>query len=510
MSLKNLGAESVKLPFDPEKLYDVVVIGGGSAGISFATEARELGLSVALFDYVDPSNQGSTWGLGGTCVNVGCIPKKLFHIASMVEEEAHLRQSYGWQVNNETTQHNWSVLRDNIQNYIKGLNFGYISKMKEVGVDYVNAFARFENKNEVGFIFKGKDYKIHAKNFVVAAGGRPRDYPGVPDLAKHAITSDDLFNLDRDPGKTLVVGGGYIAVECAGFLNGLGKEVTLINRSVFLRVMDDDMAFRIIDDMEMHGVEALRKTVPVSVTKVGEKYQVVLKVDGVERTVDYDTVLVAIGRDPAPERMGLDKIGVELARSGKVQGREGEMERSNHDHIYALGDILEGVPELQTVAAKSGRILANRIAARLKSAEESVIEKFATDYRHIPTTVFSPTEYSFVGPTEAEAIAEHGEDGIEVYHREVTPLQYELVTNNLKSAYMKVICDKSDGERVLAIHYVGPEAAEVIAGYALAMKLGLRKADLDAAMGVHPSTSEDLFTLDITKRSGKDFRKTGC
>ena len=159
---------------------------------------------------------------------------------------------------------------------------------------------------------------MKAKNFVVAAGGRPRDYPGIPDLAKHAITSDDLFSLKNDPGKTLVIGGGYIAIECAGFLNGLGKDVTIINRSVFLRVMDKDMAFRIVDDMEMHGVQALKKTVPVSIEKKGEKYSVVLEVDGNLKTFEYDTILMAIGRDPAPERIGLDKIGINLARSGKV------------------------------------------------------------------------------------------------------------------------------------------------------------------------------------------------
>lgn len=231
--------------------------------------------------------------------------------------------------------------------------------MGEVGVDFVNAYAKFTSPNEVEFEYKGKVHSLKAKNFVIAAGGRPRDYPGIPDLAKHAVTSDDLFSLKEDPGKTLVIGGGYIALECAGFLNGLGKDVTMINRSVFLRVMDEDMAFRIVDDMEAHGVKALTQTVPLGVKKLGDKlYEVELKTKDKVHSMQFNTILVAIGRDPAPERLGLDKAGISLSRSGKVQGRDDEKERSNVDHIYAIGDICEDVPELQPVASKSGKLLA--------------------------------------------------------------------------------------------------------------------------------------------------------
>mmetsp|Transcript_1398 Transcript_1398/g.1867 ORF Transcript_1398/g.1867 Transcript_1398/m.1867 type:complete len:215 (+) Transcript_1398:280-924(+) len=213
-----------------------------------------------MFDYITPSHQGTTWGLGGTCVNVGCIPKKLFHYGALAHENAEMLSSYGWEgVDPKNMTHKWFVLRNNIQNHIKAINFGYKSKMQEVGVDYINAFAAFEDQNTVSFTL-GKDaekHKIKAKNFVIAAGNRPRDYPGVKDLEKYAITSDDLFSLKQDPGKTLVIGGGYIALECAGFLNSLGKDVTMINRSTFLRAMDEDMAFRVVDDMEAHGVKAL-------------------------------------------------------------------------------------------------------------------------------------------------------------------------------------------------------------------------------------------------------------
>lgn len=260
---------------------------------------------------------------------------------------------------------------------------------------------------------------------MIAAGNRPRDYPGIPDLAKYSITSDDIFNLKEDPGKTLVVGGGYIALECAGFLNGLGKEVIMINRSTFLRVMDGDVAFRIVDDMEANGVQALTQTVPVGVEKIGDRlYEVELKTGDKLHKVQVNTILMAIGRDAQPEKLGLKNAGVEISRSWKVQGRAHEMERSSVDNIYAIGDILEGVPELMPVAQKSGKLIAHRIHERMiaDKTEEQILKKYGADYSCIPTTIFSPIEYSFVGLNEEEALKEYGPEDIEVYHREVTPL----------------------------------------------------------------------------------------
>lgn len=208
----------------------------------------------------------------------------------------------------------------------------------------------------------------------------------------------------------------------------------------------------------------------------------------------------------------MENANIEIARSWKIKGRDEEMERTNIDHIYAIGDILDGNPELQTTAAKSSKLLAHRIHHRVNNtlSEQEILAKYSMDLKYVPTTVFSPTEYSFVGLTEEEAAKEFGEENLEIYHREVTPLQYAIVKDNLKAAYMKVICLKTDDERVIGMHYFGPAAEEVISGYALSMKLGLKKADLDNAVGVHPSVSEDLHMLEITKRSGEDYRKTGC
>ena len=228
-------------------------------------------------------------------------------------------KDYGWSPHDTKYTHDWNILRDNIQNTIKASNFGYKNKMTELQIDYVNAFAEFENDKTVKFKFADQDFTLKAKNFVIATGGRPRDYPGIPSLTKYAISSDDLFSLKEDPGKTLVVGGGYIALECAGFLNGLGKDVTMINRSTFLRVMDKDMAFRIVDDMEQNGVKALTNTVPVGVEKIGDNlYEVELKTKDKLHKIQVNTILVAVGRDPQPDKLGLKNAGVEIAKSWKI------------------------------------------------------------------------------------------------------------------------------------------------------------------------------------------------
>ena len=289
----------------------------------------------------------------------------------------------------------------------------------------------------------------------------------------------------------------------------------MINRSSFLRAMDKDMAFRVVDKMEQDGVKVMGKTVPVAVKKVGEKeYEVELDHNGKSKKITVNTILVAIGRDcQSPDKLGLDSVGLKYDnRSFKIIGRDSEKERTNVDHIYAIGDTLQDVPELMPVAAKSGNLLAHRIHQRLNGdlKEPQIQGKYSTDYRFIPTTVFSPTEYSFVGLSEQEAIEKYGDENVEIYHREVTPLHFSIVKNNLNTAYMKVITLKNQDELVLGIHYFGPGADEVIAGYALSMKLGVKKSDMDSSFGVHPSVSEDLFGMEITKRSGEDYSKTDC
>ena len=355
---------------------------------------------------------------------------------------------------------------------------------------------------------------MQAKNFVIATGVRPRDYSAIPELKQHAITSDDLFSLKENPGKTLIVGGGYIAIECAGFLRGLGNEVILVNRSTFLRVFDEDMARKVNEQMEEEGVKLMTQTNIKSVRKVKDReFEVELVTNKKDTSkVTVNTILVAIGRDSNPESYAADKAKIQVDKaSKKIVGRLEEPERTSIDHIYAIGDVVMGVPELQPVAQKSGKLLAHRVAMRLKQQhkEDEILRHWSTDYKWIPSTVFSPTEYSYVGLNEREAVKQYGEPNIEIYHREVTPLQYSVYKENTRTAYMKVIVDvKTD--KVLGIHYFGPNAEEVMNGFAVAMRLGVTKRDLDRTIGIHPSSSEDMFALEVTKRSGEDYKKSEC
>lgn len=206
-------------------------------------------------------------------MNVGCIPKKLFHISTQVKETMLMGEDYGWTGGASPLQlrNDWGTLRGNIQNYIKGINFGYKKKLKELDVDYVNARASFSDPHSVQFELNGQQHTLKAKAFVVAAGLRPRQYESIPELREWAITSDDLFSMKENPGKTLVIGGGYIAVECAGFLKGLGNEVILANRSSFLRVFDIDMAKKVIEQLEEEGIHMMQGTVIKAVEKLGER-----------------------------------------------------------------------------------------------------------------------------------------------------------------------------------------------------------------------------------------------
>lgn len=242
--------------------------------------------------------------------------------------------------------------------------------MTTEGIDYINAHARFYDQNTVEFEYKsifkdeGTHYKIKGNNILIAAGCRPRQYPGIP--AEHCITSDDLFSLQKDPGTTLVVGGGYIAVECAGFLAGLGKRVHLLNRSTFLRSMDSDMAEKVVETLEEEGIRThtQSKVLGVEVTDKGKK-KVTIQTGDKEKTVTVDTILVAIGRDCNPKGMQVEKAGVQFnERTNKIIGRSEEKERTNVDHIYAVGDILEDVPELMPVAQQAGKLVARRLKLR--------------------------------------------------------------------------------------------------------------------------------------------------
>jgi len=488
--------------------YDLVVIGGGSGGMAAAKEAALLGAKVALCDFVKPSPEGTTWGLGGTCVNVGCIPKKLFHIGATLRESIQADANFFGissvgvkpdemgQPPTLKTDQNWMAVKDNIQNYIRSLNFKYRVGLREKSVQYLNKLASFKDDHTVELVDKkGQTSEITASRFLVATGGRPTplDCEG-GDLA---ISSDDVFFLDKDPGKTLCVGASYISLECAGFLAGMSKDVTVAVRSILLRGFDRECSERIGDYMKEHGVKFKTKVTPSKLERVENDRIKVTFSDGTDDV--YDTVLGAVGRTADTIKLRLESVNVDTnPKNRKIKTIN---EQSSCPNIYAIGDVMDGCPELTPVAIQAGKALARRLYGGSKEP---------MDYINICTTVFTPIEYACIGLSEEDAIAKHGKDGIEVYHREFLPLEWSLSRHD-SNAFAKILVDKkSSDEQVVGIHYVGPNAGEIMQGYGVSMKNGLTYRQLTDTVGIHPTSSEELVTLSITKSSGDDAAAGGC
>jgi len=339
-----------------------------------------------------------------------------------------------------------------------------------------------------------------ARRFVVACGMRPY-YPEIPGI-EHCISSDDLFFLSTPPGKTLVVGASYVALECGGFLHGLGYDVTIMVRSILLRGFDQGMAQLIGKYMENCGIKFIRPATPNKVEKLENgKLRVEFKN---HETGDisfdiYDTVLMAVGRKPETYKLSLDKCGVKLNAVGKITTFN---EQTNVPHIYALGDITEPGLELTPSAIKAGLLLARRLYGN---------SKVLMDYNNVPTTVFTPLEYGSCGLSEESAISKYGQNNIEVYHVYYKPLEWTVPGKEDDVCYCKLITNKLDNERIIGFHVLGPNAGEQTQGFAVAIKCGATKEHFDATVGIHPTCAEEFTNLNITKSSGVEpKKKTGC
>ncbi|XP_035517853.1 thioredoxin reductase 3 isoform X1 [Morone saxatilis] len=506
--------------------YDLIVIGGGSGGLACSKEAAMLGKKVMVLDYVVPTPKGTSWGLGGTCVNVGCIPKKLMHQTALLGTAMQDARKFGWEFE-ETgegsehrprrsrrgdiapacrVKHNWETMKTAVNNYIGSLNWGYRVALRDKNVNYVNAYAEFIEPHKIKATNKrGKETLYTAATFILATGERPR-YLGIPGDKEYCITSDDLFSLSYCPGKTLVIGASYVALECGGFLAGLGLDVTVMVRSILLRGFDQDMANRAGEHMEEHGVKFLRKYVPVKVEELEAGTPGRLKVTAKSTESDeiiegeYNTVLIAVGRDACTDKVGLDKAGVKVnPKNGKIPVNDEE--QTNVPHIYAIGDILEGKWELTPVAIQAGKLLARRLYGG---------SKLKCDYINVPTTVFTPLEYGACGLSEERATELYGQENIEVYHSLFWPLEFTVPGRDNNRCYSKIICNKLDSDRVIGFHYLGPNAGEVTQGFGAAMKCGATKEQLDNTIGIHPTCAEIFTTLEVTKSSGGDIAQSGC
>ncbi|KAK9391543.1 thioredoxin reductase 2 mitochondrial [Crotalus adamanteus] len=291
--------------------YDLVVIGGGSGGLACAKEAAQFGKKVAVLDYVEPSPRGTKWGLGGTCVNVGCIPKKLMHQAALLGHSIRDAQHYGWNVPHRIS-HDWSVMAKGVQNYVKSLNWGHRLQLQDKKVKYFNLKGSFADAHTIRGVGKRNETLLTADHIVLATGGRPRYPTEVPGAQEFGITSDDIFWLKRSPGKTLVVGASYVSLECAGFLTGLGLDTTVMIRSIPLRGFDQQMAGLVTNHMEASGTRFLKKCSPTKVKKLDNgRLRVTWKYadSGKEKSDEFDTVMWAVARSYSRQPLGVNQTG---------------------------------------------------------------------------------------------------------------------------------------------------------------------------------------------------------
>ncbi|OII75895.1 thioredoxin reductase [Cryptosporidium andersoni] len=487
-------------------MYDLIVIGGGSGGLAAAKEAARLGKKVVLFDYVKPSTQGTKWGLGGTCVNVGCVPKKLIHYAANMGTILHHDTSnYGFDV---TSTFRWSNLIQTVQNHVKSLNFSYRTGLFSSGVEYINSLANLEDRHTVLFERNGEVMKYTTEHILIAVGGRPNVPENVPGALEYAITSDDIFSLSKSPGKTLIVGASYIGLETAGFLTELGFEAIVAVRSIPLRGFDRQCSEKVVSMMKEYGTKFLEGVVPINIEKIDDKLKVVFSNAYTEQ---FDTVIYATGRYPDTKYLKLNEIGVYLTPNNKIIAPN---DTTNIPNIHAIGDVVDGRPELTPVAIKAGILLARRLFGDSKEF---------IDYKYIPTTIFTPTEYGSIGYSSEAAIAEYGEDDIEEYLFEFTTLEiaashrYKVESSRIDSgdfymspnSFAKLITVKSLDNKVVGFHFVGLNAGEITQGFSLAIKLGAKKSDFDSMIGIHPTDAEVFSDLSITRRSGESFIATG-
>jgi thioredoxin reductase (NADPH) len=485
--------------------FDFFVIGGGSGGLAAAKAAANLGQRVGLADFVKPSPAGTSYGLGGTCVNVGCIPKKLLHIASHRLDVLKEANEYGLSLGapEEVAKANWEKLIQSVNMYIRKLNWNYKTELRDNRVTYFNAFATFQDKHTLTLTNKaGETQTVTAKYILIAVGGRPSlgPYPGAEE---NCTSSDDIFWRKTAPGKTLVVGASYIALESAGFLNGLGFDTTVMVRSILLRGFDQDIAEMIGKAMERQGVKFERGITPSRFEKNAEngKVRVFVESETGSEVVygEFDTVLMAVGRKGCAGQLNLGAVGVGFnPETGKIEA--GADDKTNAENIFAIGDVVEGRMELTPPAIMAGKLLADRLFANGQDL---------MDYTNIATTVFTPVEYGCVGLSEDQAKAQVPYST--VYHRYFQPLDHALLHDRPEDeCYMKLITEPSE-ERVIGFHYLGPNAGEVIQGFAAAIQAGITKRQLDKTVGIHPTSAEWFVqgNMNTVKQEGVELEAGG-
>jgi len=446
-----------------DERFDLAVLGAGSGGIAMAIRAARHGARVALLE---------SGALGGTCVNVGCVPKKAMWLAAELAEAQQLAREIGFDVTPGALD--WPAFIERREAYIRNIHASYRRRLDELGVTLLNGRARMTTAHRVAVGAR----ELDAAHVLVATGARPQR-PPVPG-AGLGIDSDGFFALRACPRRVAVVGSGYIAVELAGVLRALGAEVALFARGPrLLRPFDRDLGDALAQAMRERGITLAFDSQPVAATKDADGHALHFADGSAAR--GFDEVIWAVGRAPNTQDLGLESVGVALDAAGHVV--TDEWQDTNVAGVHAVGDVT-GRVALTPVAVAASRRLADRLFGGRAEAK--------LDYANIPSVVFSHPPIGTVGLSEEAARERHG-DAVKVYRTDFRPMLGALAQREERTR-MKLVC-VGDEERVVGIHLIGAAADEILQGFAVALKLGARKADLDATVAIHPTSAEELVLM---------------
>lgn len=448
------------------KHYDYLAIGGGSGGIASINRAASYGKKCAIIEAKH---------LGGTCVNVGCVPKKvMWYGANIAEAIYKYAPDYGFDI--DVKGFEFATLVKNRTAYIDRIHTSYNNVLTKNGVDVITGYAKFVNKNTV----EVNGENISADHILIAVGGTPArpDIPG----AEYGIDSDGVFELQILPKRVAIVGAGYIAVEIAGVFNALGSKTHLfVRKDRPLRQFDGDIVDVLTKVMADDGLTLHTHATPKEVIKNLDNSITLVLEDG--RTQTVDALIWAIGRKPLTQDLGLDNAGVLTNTQGKIM--TDKFQNTNVSGIYAVGDVIENGIELTPVAVAAGRRLSERLFN--KKPDEHL------DYTLVPTVVFSHPPIGTIGLSEDAAKEQFGDDNVKVYQSNFTPM-YSAITNHRQPCRMKLICAGND-EKIVGLHGIGFGVDEMIQGFAVAIKMGATKADFDNTVAIHPTGAEEFVTM---------------
>ena len=446
------------------KHYDLLAIGGGSGGLSAAERAAMYGKKAAVVEMAK---------MGGTCVNVGCVPKKVMWNAASVAHTLRDAQGYGFDV--MVNDFDWGALVKGREAMIQGINDWYGNYLTDSNIDWLKGQAKFVDAHTLEV--NGEHYT--ADHIVISPGGRPM-VPEIPG-AEHGITSDGFFALTEQPKRVAVVGARYIAVELAGLLNALGSEVDLLlRRQHFLSSFDAMLRETLMEEMLNDGVNIL-PNINLEKVEKGADGKLTLTAQGGHIMHGFDTLIWAIGREPLTADLNLEAAGVKTDERGYIP--TDEFQETGVEGVYAVGDVT-GRAQLTPVAIAAARRLGDRL---FNNQPERRLE-----YENIPTVMFSHPPIGTVGLTEEEAREQHG-DAVKVYQTRFTPMYHSLTAHKSATA-MKLVCVGAQ-EKVVGIHMIGHGVDEMLQGFAVALKMGATKKDLDDTVAIHPTSSEELVTM---------------